>query len=63
MTDLTNIKIVAKITVLPANMKPAELQRINGSFSGTCAITIGRAYALTIIIDVMNAQNSMHLPL
>jgi len=43
MIDFTKIKIVAKMTVLPANMKPAELQRMIGSVWGTCAITIGSA--------------------
>lgn len=35
--------MVAKMIVLPPNMKPADDHFINGSFSGVCAITAGNA--------------------
>ena len=62
MAKRTKMNMVANMTVLPPNMKPADDHLINGLPIGECAIRAGKAYALTTIILVINPHNSIHLP-
>lgn len=62
MAKRTNMNMVANITVLPPKIKPADDHLMRGLPSGECAISAGKAYALTTITLVIKPQNSMHLP-